>query len=74
MEDFYKILLFVLVVIAAFFWLGDMFARSVERQACMVFSQESGRETKFVEYGFAAYDCLTPQKDGWISAHNLSGE
>lgn len=51
------------------------FSKNQVRQACNVFSVESKRETKFVEYTYWNFDCLTPQSDGkWVSAFNLRGE
>ncbi|QRY51814.1 hypothetical protein [Mycolicibacterium septicum] len=44
----------------------------VDRSSCAAFAEASGRETKFVEYNFFEWDCLTPQSDGkWISTSML---
>ena len=43
-----------------------------DRAACHSFSEQANRETKFVNYTYWAWDCLTPTADGkWISAENL---
>ena len=52
----------------------NAFDRSQQQKACIAFSQQSGRQTKFVEYTYWSRDCLTPSSDGsgtWISAYNL---
>ncbi len=39
---------------------------------CSSFSQESGYETKFVEYHVLSFDCLAERTDGrWISTSKL---
>jgi len=49
------------------------FGKDQVSKACYVFSQNSGFETKFVEYTFWHRDCLAKLDDGkWISAYNLN--
>ena len=66
------------VLILIFIMTGVVFgANSIDKYqrktGCEVFSKESGRETKYVEYTYWYVDCLTPQDGGWISAYNLRG-
>lgn len=40
--------------------------------SCASFSEATGRETKFVDYNYWAWGCLTPSSDGkWISVKAL---
>lgn len=43
------------------------------RKVCDRFSLESNRETKFANYTYWSYECLTPSSDGktWISTNKL---
>lgn len=76
MDDFLEIVVAPLVVIMVFVG-GITFGaikwqHSMDQTACTVFADQSGRETKFVDYNWASWDCLTPQSDGkWISTSNL---
>lgn len=54
---------------------GNEWEKSQMREACAVFEDESGRDTKFVEYTHWRFDCLTPTDGGeWISTFNLRDE
>ena len=67
MEEFTPIAVIALIIIAVV-----SFAKGVDRNACTKFAEQSNRETKFVDYSFWYWDCLTPTKDGkWISTYNL---
>lgn len=44
----------------------------LDKTSCEIFADQSGRETKFVDYNWGSWDCLTPQSDGkWISTSML---
>ena len=65
--SFIIMVMFVMIV-------SNIWQKGQIEKACYVFSKESGRETKFVEYTFWTRDCLTPVEGGkWISAFNLRG-
>ncbi len=52
--------------------IGRVVERHYAESACSSFSEQSGRETKFVDYTYFAWDCLTPGADGkWISVEQL---
>ena len=47
---------------------GTELDRGFDHRACTAFSGASNRTTKFVEYTYWSWDCLTPTADGkWIS-------
>ena len=71
-----SIVVFVLIVLVTVMYFGfNIWNRSQLRTSCAVFSKESGRETKFVDYTYWQRDCLTPQDNGkWISVFNLRGK
>lgn len=61
----------VILILVGGFWMYT----SYRKAACSTFSRESHRETKFVDYGFGNYDCLTLDNNGtWISTYSLRGE
>lgn len=70
---FYAKFLPACVVIIGITWVGVVKAnRYFGQKNCTAFATLSGRETKFVEYSYGSFDCLTPAKDGkWISASAL---
>lgn len=72
-KDLLKILGVIIGVIIVIALSINGFVKSQTKKSCEVFSQQSNRETKYVEYTFWRYDCLTPQDGGWISAYNLRG-
>lgn len=41
-------------------------------KSCGIFAEESGYQTKFVDYNFFSWDCLARRDDGkWVSRDNL---
>jgi hypothetical protein len=67
-----------LFAIVMFFWWGvgggiRDYQHSQDQQACRVFQEETGHETRFVNYNFWTWDCLTPGFNGkWVSIHSPS--
>lgn len=50
------------------------FGNGQKRAGCDRFEQESGYETKYIEYTFWYTDCLAKLDSGkWVSAFNLRG-
>lgn len=48
------------------------FIKHQTRIQCEGFSQTANRETRYVEYSYWSFDCLTPDKgDKWISTEML---
>lgn len=40
--------------------------------SCGIFAEQSGYDTKFVDYNFFQWDCLAHRDDGkWVSKDNL---
>ena len=40
--------------------------------SCRIFAEQSGYETKFVDYNFFEWDCLAHREDGkWVSRDSL---
>jgi hypothetical protein len=68
-----KLILSLIAITAIIMVIIVSFEKSQVRKSCEVFSLVSGRETKYVEYTFWKFDCLTPQNGGWISSYNLIG-
>ncbi len=65
----------VILIAVGVAMLSAKLSKSALESECLVFSVESGRVTKMVEYGYGQYDCLTPTEDGkWISTANLREE
>ncbi len=76
MRDFIEILAVPLLgsifVIFMIFALILSFAKSQTIKTCSVFQQQSGFNTKYVEYTYFNFDCLAEQTDGkWISTDNI---
>lgn len=42
-----------------------------EHSACTTYSQQTGRETRYVLYGYWDTDCLVNTSDGWITKNNI---
>jgi len=69
------IVVFLVTFMAGFAVLGLLLvaiitpiSRSYADRNCTRWSNQTGREVKFVRYGDFAWECLTPSKDGkWIS-------
>ena len=76
MKDRYVIAIFAgatVAVIAVITVTTLVLMRHYGRIACESFSEQTGRQTKFVIYTtFDGGDCLTPTADGkWIPTRNL---
>jgi hypothetical protein len=62
-----------LFAFAMFCWWGvggsiRNYQHSQDEQACRVFQEETGHKTRFVNYNFWTWDCLTPGFNGkWVS-------
>lgn len=60
------------ILLAAIYFPIRAIGHNVDNRNCRAFSQQTGRETKFVDYTFLTWDCITPSTDGkWISIDNL---
>lgn len=71
-KSFVVVVFFMLLLVFGLAYLGNQWEKGQVRQACSVFSQESGRKVKFVEYTAWNRDCLTKLDSGkWISTFNL---
>lgn len=47
-------------------------SRNIDAKSCALYSKQTGRQTKFVDYTHYSWDCLTPSRDGkWISTDSL---
>jgi len=72
--ELFKMTIITLAVVFLIFFGLNSWEKNLKRQSCLVFSKESGRQTKFVEYTRWTRDCLTPLDTGvWISTYNLQG-
>ncbi len=79
MMDFEELLfgvLFTVVALVALFLVVGMPVRYIQHhfdaKSCVVFAEQSGYDTKFVDYNFLQWDCLAHRDDGkWVSRDSL---
>jgi len=65
MDRFDAIVFVIFCAIVVVIFLGaNSWARHIDKENCHGFGVASGRETKFVDYTFWSWDCLTPTTDG----------
>lgn len=57
---------------AAGFSIAGPWARAVADTSCDRYADRTGRETRFVEFAYLSWACLTPAADGrWVSIDQL---
>jgi hypothetical protein len=72
MKDLLEIIIITILIIILLIGGACRTGRYFDKRSCYSFGQQSGRETKFVDYTFFSWDCLTPTTDNkWISIDNL---
>ena len=60
------------IFVCAVVLIANATEKHYDRAGCHSFADRTGRETRFVEYTYWSWDCLTPSEDGkWISVDNL---
>lgn len=75
MKDLIVTILIVIAIFLVSLISLNSWNKSQLKKSCNVFAEESNRETKYVEYTFWRYDCLTPQENEiWTSVFNLRGK
>lgn len=69
---FIALIFTIILITSPFVLFGNAWGKSQTSKSCDTFAIESDRETKYVEYTYWRYDCLTLTDSGnWISAYNL---
>lgn len=75
MDELFAIAASIAAFAAVMFGIGvgvNTISRSQSESSCTAFASETHRETKFVNYTYWDYDCITPASDGkWISTKAL---
>lgn len=74
-NDFKDVLVFIVIILVVVFVVvvGVVsWDKSLVRRSCESFGQITNRETKYVEYTYWNYTCVTPTGDGkWINTSAL---
>lgn len=65
-------LLFLFVLVGGIFLVSRQVSHHIDHTNCVAYAQRTGRETRFVDYSFFKWDCLTPSQDGkWLPTDQL---